>query len=642
MGGEQSILNLEETFKKNLDFFRKEFPHIASLFENYTPEAELYLDNTVGFNIKKNGQFLYPSDGRAVSYEQLLNWLQEPLHLVFPAVYQKGNTKDIHIRYINKLVDLRKKILKTEKLAVGEKLPLLIVVGVGLGLHLDFLAEAFQIENLIILEPEKDFFYISLHIIDWEKILKNINTVQFFIGEDAKDIKLLLKYFDYITYFLATTGFIFIHYTTPETENLLKKLSVEISEKISGLGFFDDEIISLKHTLINIKNRIPLFNIGLEKGKPRSLPKAAAVVGSGPSLDKLLPYLKRYRDKLFIISCGTALGILEKNGIVPDLHVNIERNKAPYDVVIQTTSEEYREKVDFLGANNNWPEFFKAFGRNAYYLKANDTGSLLFKDYEKLYYVNPTVTNTGLSIAGYLGFEKVFLFGVDLAFPEEKQHAKGSYYDTLPNFRYESHLEVEGNFGGTLKTSRVFYIGIQRMNEAIEFFQEVRPFEVYNPNYGAKIEKAKTVNEKELEGLLKNLPTANLEEFKKEYWQKYIEVPDIQQFNFPQIKMQLMTGIFQIRTAIEEKFNKAQTFEEYRFLIESIYYLLLRLKDISLFYYLMIGTMTQFLSHMYVGIFVDAPVEVKLKFLEEAKKLLIEMLKEMEQEILNLYSYFPA
>ena len=647
--------DLENRFKKNLEALKEFLPKLAEEFSNYEANSELIIDTKGNINIfdKSKNAYLYPPNSNAQyeTYKQLAFWMEKPSYLTIGAEYLVGgNDRDLHTRYINKLVDLRKFILKTQKIELGGKITTLIVFGIGAGFHLDFLIKNFEIENLLILEPNKDFFYISLHLIDWYKLLENFKqteftAIQFLIGDDAFDNSKIRRFFNFIGPFKVSASLKYTHYVSDEIIKINNILDLEAIKVFIVKGFFDDEIISLKHTLQNIKNKVSLFD---PINKDLNTPEATVVVGSGPSLEFLIPYLKKYRDKLFVISCGTALGILEKNGIVADLHVNIERNKPPAEAIEKTTTPLYREKIDFLGANNNWPDIFKLFRKSAFYLKANDAGSLLFKDKTPLEFVNPTVTNTGLAMAYYLGFKKVFLFGVDLAFPEEKHHAKGSYYDLMDKNSlgrmYKGQMEVEGNFGGKVYTSSIFALSIENMEKAIKTFKEKRKeFEVYNPNRGAKIEGANPVSLEKLEELLENLPREDLSKFKNSYWNKCIEPLDLQKFEFPKVKMQLMTNFFQLKNVIIEDLEQAENLEDYKKVCENIYgYLTVMYNQNPIIFSLLQGTLTLFLGHMYVGIFVDEPVEVRLSFLEEAKKLLIEMLKEMEQEILNLYSYFPA
>ena len=191
------VEQLESTFKKNLEFFKKHLPHLAERFENYEPQAQLVIDPVRGINIydKRKECFLYPGDGRLITSKQLAYWLNQPQFLTLSTQPLEGPDDWLHTKYINKLNRLREEILGTTRLSLGvEILPSLLVVGVGLGDHLKFITEHLPVENLLILEPNEDFFYISLHLLDWEKILKpkgdvKRRTVYLLVGRDATDME---------------------------------------------------------------------------------------------------------------------------------------------------------------------------------------------------------------------------------------------------------------------------------------------------------------------------------------------------------------------------------------------------------------------------------------------------------------------
>jgi hypothetical protein len=638
--------NLEETFKKNLEFFKEQIPLYYEKFKDYEPEADLVIDNgRITVYDRKKESYLYPNDGRLIAYEQLAQWMANPQFITLSNTKIEGNPEWLHIRYMGKLIDLKKELLEQKLSAVDRSLPALITFGIGLGTHIEFIAENIPVKDWLILEPNEDFFYISLHTLDWERVFKNFERhgryLALFVGEEAYNHGKINSFFNTIGPFKTSTAFLFVHYLTKDAKDFLNKVATELARHISFFGFFDDEVISLKHTLTNIKNRVQLLNPHGKKLKP-DIP--AVVVGSGPSLEKYIDLLKEHQEKLFIISCGSALGILEKQGIVPDLHVNIERNAPPYEAVMVSTTEEFRKKIPFAGANNNYPPFFEAFGKNAMYLKAADAGAMLFPQ-PPLYFVNPTVTNTGLAMAFYLGFERVYLLGVDLAFPEKKHHAKGSVYETafkdIAEQIYKGNIEVEGNFGGRLPTTSIFYSSLRIMEESIEFFTSQRKFEVFNPNFGAKIEGAETLKPEELKEHWRELKNTK-ENFSSKWWNNVVEPLKDEWFDFPRVKMQLLTNFHQLKMVVEEKLSEAQDINSYAEAIQELYdYLRVLAPHNKMLHNMLHGTWNLFLAHMYVGIYSASPKEQKLEFLNRAKELFKEMLEEMEKELLKLYSFFP-
>ena len=49
------------------------------------------------------------------------------------------------------------------------------------------------------------------------------------------------------------------------------------------------------------------------------------VIGSGPSLDNDIPFIRKNQDKAIVVACGTAIDTLYHAGIKPDFYACTER-----------------------------------------------------------------------------------------------------------------------------------------------------------------------------------------------------------------------------------------------------------------------------------------------------------------------------
>ena len=105
----------------------------------------------------------------------------------------------------------------------------------------------------------------------------------------------------------------------------LKEARTLLNERIKvfylSSGFFEDEILMMRNTYYNLRGTAFRL-VDRKRHRERSTP--VFVVGSGPSLDRDIAAIKKWRDRAIVFSCGTAIGILLKNGIRPDLHVENE------------------------------------------------------------------------------------------------------------------------------------------------------------------------------------------------------------------------------------------------------------------------------------------------------------------------------
>jgi len=88
---------------------------------------------------------------------------------------------------------------------------------------------------------------------------------------------------------LATNIFFFNHLMNDFMKRVIEEVFKDGFLLVLGLGFYDDEIISLENTIININNNYPIFS--LDNNKMCDIP--LFIVGSGPSIDNDIEFIKK-------------------------------------------------------------------------------------------------------------------------------------------------------------------------------------------------------------------------------------------------------------------------------------------------------------------------------------------------------------
>jgi hypothetical protein len=392
----------------------------------------------------------------------------------------------------------------------GEKeIPLLIVFGSRLGWHLPRLLAEYKIRHLIVIETDLDAFRLSVFFQDYVQLsrlaLERETDLTFIVQSEVEKIARSMT-----AAMLKSQGLpqFFIHgaslFYALDDEEMVAKIRLTIMETMwelfFGLGYFDDELVTIRHTFGNLKQRVPIYQ------RPKSIPDDAVafIIGSGPSLDGLIPLLRQYGDRAVIFSCGTALGILHKMGIKPDFHIEKERQNIIAEVIQKSISNdrEFLKGVNFIGLSPVYPEVFGMFDRCGMIVKAADTmGSILQVDGlppELVLSGQPTVTNTAIDFALSAGFKNIYLFGVDMGSKDkEKHHSQHTVYlNLMPE---EDHLKkilahqpsndivVPGNFGGEAHANKILAFARRMMSAAIADHPDAK---VYNLNDGALIEHA--------------------------------------------------------------------------------------------------------------------------------------------------------
>jgi hypothetical protein len=110
---------------------------------------------------------------------------------------------------------------------------------------------------------------------------------------------------------------------------------------VMGWGFFDDSLIALSHSMRNIERGVPFFKKNKKiSQKHQNVP--VFIIGSGPSLDESLPFIKENKERAILISCGSAISALHKHGITPDIEVQIEPKQCMISWLIWMTLNTYK------------------------------------------------------------------------------------------------------------------------------------------------------------------------------------------------------------------------------------------------------------------------------------------------------------
>ncbi len=157
--------------------------------------------------------------------------------------------------------------------------------------------------------------------------------------------------------------------------------------------------------------------------------KVAVVCAAGPSLDKQLPILREYRDRVVVIAIGQTLKALRSAGITPDL-VHILESQ---DVAHQLTEAGKTEDLCVALSPDCPQSVFDVPTRACFtatvssspfaHWMASVTG------HTSIRVGGGTVAQGAVGIASILGVKSIILIGQDLAFTDGRAYAKGSAYD---------------------------------------------------------------------------------------------------------------------------------------------------------------------------------------------------------------------
>lgn len=502
-----------ELFDKNMRTFARLYPQVQQLFADYQPKHWLLqLDDNSKYNLWHSKRRVYFYDDPQHDSNILVNqYLAEPFKddvIVGQAASEKFKSF-IHFRYIKKLQNMFL-ALKAERKPLPEKVDSLIVFGVALGLHVEQLLTKRDITNLYICEPNLDFFYASLFVTDWSAILtaaeQQKKRIYLNIGGDGTEYfhDFMGQFYQVGAYAIANT-YMLPSYHTPQLLKAIQSLKQQLKVVLAMGEFYDHARYGVAHTYMSVEAGHKFLYADLaQAAKLPAVTIPVFVIGNGPSLDNCIDYIKEHRNKVIVISCGTAIRSLHKMGIQPDFHAEVEQNRATYDWITQVKDPAYLKQIKLLSVNGVHPDTAGLFEFTYLALKDGEASTQIFRNgfvsngynVGSLAFAYPTVSNLVLNYVLKLGFEQVYLLGVDLGYADINQHHSkhSAYYkaDGKDIIDYQKHygsgVPVKGNFKPYVFTKPEFDVSRQLIEKALA--EKQRRCDVFNCSDGALIKGA--------------------------------------------------------------------------------------------------------------------------------------------------------
>lgn len=210
--------------------------------------------------------------------------------------------------------------------------------------------------------------------------------------------------------------------------------------------------------------------------------KTAVVLGGGPSLDELIPWVKTHREKLAVIAVSRICRRLLEADLQPDIVVSIDPHNLSFDVSKETLRFDRNTLLihsyhvsPLLLAQWHGPAVY--FGERLPWKSEANVDNLASQ--------GPTVTNTALSMAVELGFSQIILGGVDLCYSREGHtHASGSNERNAGPMLGNVGVQVETNGGWMADTRHSFASAVEIMGTQAQKAQQ-KGCRIINPAPGA-------------------------------------------------------------------------------------------------------------------------------------------------------------
>lgn len=225
----------------------------------------------------------------------------------------------------------------------------------------------------------------------------------------------------------------------------------------------------------------------------------ALVVGAGPSLDDVIPYIRKFRQRFVVICVGRALNrFVALVKASPDLLITGDGQQ-----MVKKHFEKKPPLVPVVASCFSHPELIASLDR-VFFMEMDAMGLpewLAGKIGTRgEIFAGGNVSTAGLSLAVALGCNPVLMAGVDFSYAENgKTHARGKLGEvvhlSLPE--NQKYYDVPGNYQPTVKTNRQMMHYIDFTKDLIAHHPETTFVNVNTA--GARIEGARLIRPEEME-----------------------------------------------------------------------------------------------------------------------------------------------
>ena len=473
-------------FQKNLVSLDTALPGVASLVRRSTDtitqpafdEAGMAVDIDIG------GGRLYNTDVGEFARLQVESWRASPMRVVVgrpePDALADRSTKTMSAELADCAGD--------ELLAIppAEHAGMLVVVGLGLGLHVPELLEEMSPRHVVLIEPMEEFLVHSLHALDWQALSARCTelgaTLDVIVQLDPRAAQKELE--ELMTRFGASSvdgAYTYVHYQTDATIAIARSFHELVGMKSIMQGYYGDEKLMIENTVSNVDTH-DFWMVDGTYQAPHDL--AAFIVGSGPSLDRSIEAIRAWQGHAVIFCAGSALQTLLSAGIKPDFQVEKENNETTEARIAHIFERNGGDGdtfgVDLMASVSVKAGVTRLFDDKFLFHREFLSSTRMFGDgHEPVVGTGPFSANTAMALATTLGFRKIYLFGCDCGSVDQTaHHAKDTVYHTREG-HVQGHndmpIQVPGNFGTPAWTNS-YYLWSRWVFETVIASAEVTAF----------------------------------------------------------------------------------------------------------------------------------------------------------------------
>jgi hypothetical protein len=298
----------------------------------------------------------------------------------------------------------------------------LVFFGMGGGYHIEPFLSGRSISSLMIVEPVQSEFLSYLSFFDAAPLITD-PRVEFIVGHEAEECAERI----FSEYFPAVSGDFTVIPFRPLVE-LHTEYYQELSQCIQNLLDHTASDYTVQTTFGKRWFSNAVRNLPMVEKTSWMLPPSRKVLitGAGPSLEDQVDLIRKERSGGFLLATDTSFPALIQRGIVPDAVISLDCQHISYRHFLGYIPED----VILVLELSSPPTIARKAKRFCFFGSPNPFAGYVSSRFRGMPILDTSggnVSHTAISLAGQLGAEQIYLFGMDFSYPEGKTYARGTY-----------------------------------------------------------------------------------------------------------------------------------------------------------------------------------------------------------------------
>ena len=349
-----------------------------------------------------------------------------------------------------------------------EKSDFFLVTGLGAAFHIKELQKKFPDSFILVVEnSESDI-----------EFLKNLPEIKNIFNKKTQlctleNIETNLQKF-YLPAKYSTFSVFTVNSWIQEIDKnlLLKKINSAIS-KISADFSVQAHFGKIWQT--NILNNLKFAN--QEKKFHLPTEKICLICAAGPSLEQKIEFIKKNREKYYILSTDTAFKTLSAENIFSDAVISIDGQMISYSHFAGKITPKTLFIFELMANHSAVKKIKKNTENILFTISMHPFEQLLNLSSKNAFFetdsTSGTVTIAALDFAKKAGFSSIEIFGADFGYINNKAYAKGTYLDKINYSKQTRISSAEKEFSRLMFRTELINISEnKKTTETLRFYKE--------------------------------------------------------------------------------------------------------------------------------------------------------------------------